>query len=82
MGGGGGSSTSLDYRSNSVGVITGGTYVPFSPPLAGAFTFGILRCYDSSGNSIGCRITSLSGSGFTAFPVRNGTLEYFAVPRK
>ena len=80
--GGGGSGVTLDYRSATVSVSTSGTYVTFSTPLAGTFQFGILKCVDTSGNTVGCKITGITGSGFIATPVKNAALSYFAVPQK
>jgi len=79
--GGGGSSSgkTIEYHCQTVAVATTGTAVSFPQKLSNSFGFGILQCVDTNGNTIGCKITNLTSSGFTATSVRAASLTYFVV---
>ena len=81
MGGGGGSSIRItDYfRTGTSAVTTAGTAILFSSTMGTTPNHFEFRCYDSAGATIGCDITLLTATGFTATPLENGTLTYLAV---
>jgi len=75
----GGSSEITDYfRVGGGPVSASGTVFTFSSSLGITPSFLLIRCYDSNGMTVGCDISSISATGFTATPMEDATLQYFA----
>lgn len=77
--GGGGSFRITDYfRTGVSAVTTAGTAILFSSTMGTTPNVFHFRVYNSAGETIGCDISLLTATGFTATPLENATIVYLA----
>ena len=76
---GSGSGTASDFlRAGSQAATTAGTTISFSSAITGSFIL-LIRAYDSLNVTVGCDITNVTSTGFTATPVVNCTVQFAAL---
>lgn len=66
------------FRSGSVSVTSAGVPILFSSDMGIVPTTFQFRCYNALGETVGCSITLLTSTGFTATSMEDATLEYVA----